>query len=786
MHAKEIHTLLSIFILTFSSLRLFDVVASTGTLFATVFSGYTVVGVPNESFFLGFFSFRWMAATASFIASIIGTGMRLRKASLIRNHQSPVDFISDRFQCNYLRYTIVFIQTLSCVLYLSAQVVALKVTVNSMLGFDPSVDWPVMILFGIIVAFEWAGGLSSVALADYIQAMIMIVAFVLLPIVIKQNFGGWSALDPSTFPRPSFYQTPTKQEQWLSWQFSFLLVAGFCYPHSIQRVYAARDLKSLRTAWIFLAISPWFTVFVSIFVGTMGVQMLSDAGISNPVSPFSSILGVIIDIGGFAKAVGIIAFTATVAAVMSTTDSLINAASQLIVVEVIYPCCPEADPFTIAWSGRLVSLVYTSLGLLLGLLWTGGINDLAAINFPVIMQAVPTFLVGLYTVNDTWDVHPWSLATAALLSTIFVFLIYFLYIDTTEFWAISTMDPLPINAGMTGLTVNIIFVCMFEAIYRCFLRKKPMDHGKKRDDVTLNTSSRGNLAKRGTEQANAASDDDDAGFSRADMNNGANSNEREQLDRRQRMHPNRPCWDIPKLARFGQRPLTPRLLNRMMEGIPEPFSNWWHILVFFLAVTVSTPLLAELEPALNEDGQTFDSPPQTVNGLPWWVFKEIIMIMIPYILLGMTLWHMPSKFQFDNRTMTKSGVDLDLIEMTPTEMGRRKSYDEPNRLFNARQFTIRKYMFNLGIHEAVDEEADADDEHVSRRDEPVVSPQLQRSSEAAAEVETRPNYLAESRMKLSALILGENSADINNIMEELYDGESSVQENNFGVQSASI
>jgi Na+/proline symporter len=62
---------------------------------------------------------------------------------------------------------------------------------------------------GFILIFECIGGLNSVALTDSIQAVIMIFAFISIPIIIKLNFGGWSNLNPMTYPRPEFYQTPT-------------------------------------------------------------------------------------------------------------------------------------------------------------------------------------------------------------------------------------------------------------------------------------------------------------------------------------------------------------------------------------------------------------------------------------------------------------------------------------------------------------------------------------------------------------------------------------------------
>ena len=40
------------------------------------------------------------------------------------------------------------------------------------------------------------------------------------------------------------------------------------------------------------------------------------------------------------------------------------------------------------------------------------------------MQAVPSFLIGLYA-SEKWDVHPWSLATASVLSMTYVFVIFF-------------------------------------------------------------------------------------------------------------------------------------------------------------------------------------------------------------------------------------------------------------------------------------------------------------------------------------------------------------------------
>ena len=139
--------------------RSFGPLMTAGTTFASLFSGYTVVGIPNESFASGFIGFRWMPCYAVVAVILICTGMRLRKASVVRNHQSSVDFVTDRFRSQSLRYTILFIQIMACIIYVAAQVNSLWTTVNSMFGIPLSNVWPTIGIMTAILLFEWAGGL---------------------------------------------------------------------------------------------------------------------------------------------------------------------------------------------------------------------------------------------------------------------------------------------------------------------------------------------------------------------------------------------------------------------------------------------------------------------------------------------------------------------------------------------------------------------------------------------------------------------------------------------------
>lgn len=240
-----------------------------GTLFASMYSGYTVVGIPNEAYAYGWIALRWMPTFASIVTGLIGTSFRLRRISSFRNHQSPVDFITDRFQSQVLRYTVVTLQIMTTIIYLAAQVTAIKLTFNSMFGIDPNNVYPVIIIMFVTLIFECIGGLNSVALTDSIQAVIMLFAFTSIPIIMVVNFGGWRDLTPSTYPQPTFYQTISQDAQVNFWQFSFINFAFFTLPHFIQRIYAVKDLSSLKLGYAVLTVGPWIAGFVGVFIGTV-------------------------------------------------------------------------------------------------------------------------------------------------------------------------------------------------------------------------------------------------------------------------------------------------------------------------------------------------------------------------------------------------------------------------------------------------------------------------------------------------------------------------------------
>ena len=125
---------------------------------------------------------------------------------------------------------------------------------------------------------------------------------------------------------------------------------------------------------------------------------------------------------------------------MSTADSLIIAISQLVTVECVWPFVQDEASHKIVWIGRATSLVSSVLATIMGLLWRTGVSALTAINFPIIIQAVPAYIFGLYA-TECGEIHPWSLTIGACKTKVdnhtemlFVFdmcMILILFVSTT-------------------------------------------------------------------------------------------------------------------------------------------------------------------------------------------------------------------------------------------------------------------------------------------------------------------------------------------------------------------
>jgi hypothetical protein len=160
----------------------------------------------------------------------------------------------------------------------------------------------------------------------------------------------------------------------------------------------------------------------------------------------------------------------------------------------------------------------------------------------------------------------------------------------------------------------------------------------------------------------------------------------------QLLFPDRPSWDIPRLSQFGERVLSPEYVWELMDGVAEPMTNIYWVGLITVLVTFVTPLTVENSPPLlvagGETGGSspFLYPPGVINGLPWWVFKLLIIVLIPYMLLLVSIWRMPQSF--DGLSSSTTNLDDESSE-TSFAKGQQKQQDtSPQRTLRGESPTM--------------------------------------------------------------------------------------------------
>ena len=149
--------------------------------------------------------------------------------------------------------------------------------------------------------------------------------------------------------------------------------------------------------------------------------------------------------------------------------------------------------------------------------------------------------------------------------------------------------------------------------------------------------------------------------------------------------------------------LTPQLVWKSMDGFFEPLTNIYWMVLMFVALSMCTPLVPQYEPPY-VSGEGFLYPPVIVNGLPWWAFKIILLVLIPFLLLIYAIYQIPNAFPMDSdnelKLRTEGISNVNLLPLTQKEMGKRLSYDETNPLIYRRRATISNTMEQMGISAA--------------------------------------------------------------------------------------
>lgn len=294
-------------------------------------SGFMTAGLPGEAYSTGI-SAAWNAVSSVFsIINWVFFAKPIRRLSEILNSLTVPDFLSARYQDdkNIMRVISITIMTIFQTVYICAQFVAFGVLFEVVLGIDFSVG---VIVGGIItILYTVIGGFFAVTLTDFIQGILMAVAFVALPVVGIFKIGGFNEMGNiitntmgSDFLKP-FFGSPTLTLVGIIAIISYLFIGvGFNgAPHVLIRYMALRNTRDVKVIALIGIVWMMIAYYGAMFIGLSGLALFP--GLENPEQIFPLMAMELLP-WWFAG----ILIAAALSALMSSIDSMLLIASSSI------------------------------------------------------------------------------------------------------------------------------------------------------------------------------------------------------------------------------------------------------------------------------------------------------------------------------------------------------------------------------------------------------------------------------------------------------------------------
>lgn len=416
------------------------------TTFSSVFSGYTVMGVPQDAATNGFYSLRWLPGILSIVAGMILFYPRIRRLSEVREYRSPMDFITDRFRSPVLTVLGSCCACFPQLIYLTVQVESFTSLLRGV-TYELMPAWLCAFIFAfIILGMEKLGGMNSVVLSDAVQAVLMIAGFLLFFCVITYRYGtlndigpvdcsslgfvsqasieslrsaGELSADPSLCPAedagsPSclpFGCIAAAKPQWVKhlsgsqrggfFWFVLNLVVFPLNPHMLQRVYVASSDGAVKLVMFVMTVSPFLTMIPGIVAGIVKGTFQDSWPIDDQdASAFAAVGNQLRKNGLFDYILVSMLTCSALAAIMSTADSVILGVSNTLCIDIFKGLVqPSASDQSVVKFGEFVSLLMVALAVVVSLFFisSADFSDLLTIQNGIMMQVAPSFLLGLYS-----------------------------------------------------------------------------------------------------------------------------------------------------------------------------------------------------------------------------------------------------------------------------------------------------------------------------------------------------------------------------------------------------
>ncbi len=422
------------------------------TLYATQYSGVTMVGYAGKAYRDGY---RFLVSV-SFMMAVIGAYLlyapKLYRLSRKKKFITTGDYFTQRYDSSSLKLitSLIFIFALGS--YILTNLKAVGYIVESSTGGVIPFTWGVIAMALIMVIYETLGGMRSVAWTDAIQGILLLLGCIFIFVIVVYHYGGfWLVSSKIKEMHPEFWKPPDLEQKrlWLS----TLMIVFFgipLYPHAIQRIYAAKDEKTLARSFIIMVFMPLFTTLLMVLIGIVGAVQF--AGLNRGESE-RVVLILLADIADHIPGIGmllVLFICAAVAAIMSTVDSALLSISSFFTQDIYRPIRTKSEEAQLTRMGKIVSWLVMGLMTYLAIVLPQTIWRLVEIKLDLLSQAAPALFLGL---------HCKKLKSSAVLAGLIAGISVTISIMTAHMIdGLIPAKPWGFHAGVWGLFANFVTI----------------------------------------------------------------------------------------------------------------------------------------------------------------------------------------------------------------------------------------------------------------------------------------------------------------------------------------
>ncbi len=394
------------------------------TLYATAYSGNSLLGYPGEAYRRGF---SWIMATGFMMAIIVAfhaLAPKLRPLSVRHGFVTPGDWLRHRFgddeMARRLLKAVAVLMVIALANFLFAQLKAMGELTAEVTGGIVPYEAGVIGLALMILFYETLGGMRAVAWTDAAQGILMLFGLAALLSWLLGAAGGLEEVTRSIARvRPEAVLVPDAEEcaNWIS-TILLLGLASVVYPQAIQRIYAARSGAHLRRAFSLMTFMPLSTTLVVTLIGLAAIPRFPDLVDAGADRVMPRLLEFWAQTGPFARIAAIAVFMGALAAIMSTADSVLLSLGSLVADDLIGGT--RGDEASTRLGKRIAAGIMFAM-ILLAMNREISLWRLIELKMELLIQCVPAFLVAIHWKRLRAAPTFWGLVAGTAVAVVCVF-----------------------------------------------------------------------------------------------------------------------------------------------------------------------------------------------------------------------------------------------------------------------------------------------------------------------------------------------------------------------------